>query len=173
MTDKVCTKCLISKSLDNFHKQRLGKNGLSPTCKDCKKVYLKNRYKEKGTQIRAAQALYRAKNKVEISKRLAKYRLNNREKRKDTVHRSYLKHKGTKLASVRKYQEAKKNRVPKWLTSEHIAQMKAFYANRPEGFHVDHIIPLHGKEVSGLHVPWNLQYLPALENQYKSNKLSH
>jgi hypothetical protein len=55
---------------------------------------------------------------------------------------------------------------PKWANLKKIMEI---YVNRPEGYHVDHIIPLRGKTVSGLHVESNLQYLPALENMKKHN----
>lgn len=57
--------------------------------------------------------------------------------------------------------------TPKWVNIEEISN---FYANRPEGFEVDHIEPINGKLACGLHVLWNLQYLPVEQNRKKSNK---
>ena len=49
-------------------------------------------------------------------------------------------------------------------------EIQKFYRKCPKGFHVDHIIPLNGKNISGLHTIGNLQYLLATENQHKYNK---
>lgn len=63
----------------------------------------------------------------------------------------------------------KLQRTPAWSETDEIID---FYNNCPIGYHVDHIVPLQGKTVSGLHVLTNLQYLLASENQSKGNKFS-
>ena len=64
------------------------------------------------------------------------------------------------------YRQRKTNQMPLWCD---INKIKEIYLHCPAGHHVDHIVPLKGKFVSGLHVPWNLQYLPAKENLQKRN----
>lgn len=66
-----------------------------------------------------------------------------------------------------KYRAAKINRIMSWSELEEITK---FYKNCPSGYHVDHILPLNGSKVSGLHVLNNLQYLTAKENCSKNNK---
>lgn len=57
--------------------------------------------------------------------------------------------------------------TPAWAD---LSAIRLFYQNRPAGHNVDHIIPLAGTDVCGLHVLENLQYLPAAANKSKSNK---
>ena len=71
----------------------------------------------------------------------------------------------------RRYELSKIRAVPPWLTKEHRDAMAAIY-NRAIvlGYEVDHIVPLQGRNVCGLHVPWNLQLLTPTANCEKSNK---
>lgn len=61
--------------------------------------------------------------------------------------------------------------TPGWLTIDDKIAIRDMYRNCPAGYHVDHIMPLKGQTLSGLHVPWNLQWLPAKENRSKGNKV--
>lgn len=83
--------------------------------------------------------------------------------------RSYEKHYTDILARNTKYKGERGLRVPKWADLKQIAEI---YDNCPKGYHVDHILPLKGELVSGLHVPTNLQYLTEEDNLKKGNKYS-
>jgi len=55
--------------------------------------------------------------------------------------------------------------TPPWADLDKI---KEIYKNRPKGFEVDHIHPI---SKGGLHVEYNLQYLPKSANRSKGNKI--
>lgn len=92
---------------------------------------------------------------------------NNAEKRKEYGKRHYRENKHLYRAKDAKYRTRKLNAIPPWAD---LRAIEAFYENCPKGYHVDHIIPLQGEAVCGLHVLENLQYLPAHENLSKGNK---
>ena len=76
------------------------------------------------------------------------------------------------------YRQAKIQRMPAGLNAGHMLEMESIYvycsALRSVGldYHVDHIVPLRGDEVSGLHAPWNLQVIPGVENMSKGNRFN-
>jgi len=107
------------------------------------------------------------RNKVWQQLRTQTKYVNNKEKVNETNNRWIAKHKGIQAFYANKRRSAKKYRTPAWANLDAI---KTIYANCPEGYHVDHVIPLQGKLVSGLHIESNLQYLPASENAKKFNK---
>jgi 5-methylcytosine-specific restriction endonuclease McrA len=96
---------------------------------------------------------------------------------KKTVASNWQKrNKGSVNANTRKRQASLLKRTPKWLTDFDNMKMKCLYQlavmrtrDSGEDWHVDHIIPLQGKLVSGLHVPSNLRVVPAAYNISKNN----
>lgn len=115
-----------------------------------------------------------------IEKFLARERasyVRNAASRKLKEQRWYKNNPDKICAQAAKRRAAKLQRTPSWLTKEHFEEIDAFYKQAEilrkltgEDWHVDHKVPLRGKKVSGLHVPWNLQLLPANENLRKTNK---
>lgn len=90
------------------------------------------------------------------------------------------KSKNTAKVSARRRERdlRKTHATPPWLTNEHRTQIEAIYLQAQIWtevtgvlYHVDHIIPLNGKTVCGLHVPWNLRAITAKENIRKSNRI--
>jgi len=82
-------------------------------------------------------------------------------------------------ANDAKRRAAKMKRTPAWLTEEDFWMIEQAYelaALRTKlfgfGWHVDHVMPLQGAVVSGLHVPTNLQVIPWIQNVSKANKYS-
>ena len=77
------------------------------------------------------------------------------------------------LLSNKKFRKKRKavNKYKQPISKFYRKQIELIYENKPPGLQVDHIIPINGDNVSGLHVPWNLQYLTPEANNKKSNKI--
>lgn len=153
---KNCTKCLSLKNLSEFYKYKPAKDGRDSWCKECKQAYVK----------KYQSGPYRD-NK---NRQNAKYRFENPKKMRNISKDWALRNKASCREKIRRYQAKKFGSIPRWITKEHRQQMKYIYATCPKGYEVDHVVPLQGKNVTGLHVPWNLQILPAEVNRSKGNK---
>jgi hypothetical protein len=134
----------------------------------CKKYRLANLDKVK--------AYYEA-NKQKAIDNAKRWKLRNPEKNKAISRNWHKKYKDKSNANLALRRSKKLQRTPKWLTKEDKQFIILFYKeahrlSKETGtkYQVDHIIPLQGKTVSGLHVPANLQIIPAKENHSKSNK---
>lgn len=93
------------------------------------------------------------------------------ERRREVMSKHYEENRGYYKAKKQKRDYREKQCTPSWLTEEQKAEINSFYYNRQRGYEVDHIVPLNGEQVTGLHVPWNLQYLTQADNRSKGNKL--
>lgn len=139
---KECSTCKETKDYSEFYKGSRYKDGHFGQCKFC----INEKRKERKDRINEKQREY--------------YR-NNRQY---YITKGYLR--------AKQVQQAK----PKWLTDDHLFMIEEIYELRDLRseltgvvHHVDHIVPLRGQNCCGLHVPWNLQVLPAQENLKKSN----
>ena len=153
---KPCTACGIVKAFFEFHGDNSTRDGLNYVCKECNSARAKEYYDENKEKMRASAAR-RYHSDIDSSRKY--YRRKARQWLKENRSKN-------RARSARKNAE-KLKRTPAWADMESV---NFFYECCPDGCHVDHIIPLRGKTVSGLHIETNLQWLPAEENLRKSNK---
>jgi hypothetical protein len=136
----------------NFSYTSTHKDGLHTECKECARECAREYYKKNKGSILEKAREYQQANKEQYMEQHKKYYLNNKH-----IFAAYnAKRRATKLQAS-----------PLWADQEKIKQI---YATRPEGYHVDHIIPLQHPLVCGLHCEFNLQHLPAAENLTKHNR---
>ena len=123
--------------------------------KEAKKVYRKRYYEKNKDKYRK----YREENRDLYREASLKHHRNNPEKINALNNARYA---------------AKKQRLAKWADKKAIEEFYALARKMTEEtgvpHEVDHIIPLHGKLVSGLHVESNLQVITEAANCTKSNK---
>ena len=118
------------------------------------------------------------KEKREVNRVRAKlWREQNKERAKGSVDKWHKENPERSSFHKAKYRYNKMDATPSWLTEDQLTDMarlhelcRKFEQLMPAKYHVDHIIPLQGKTVCGLNVPWNLQILEAKANIRKGNR---
>lgn len=173
---KICPGCGSRKPRSSFYKKL---NTISHKCKPCTRADLIERapkyfgkYLEKQNEWRRN----RYANDPEYVAKIAAQKKASYERRKDDI-TARLRHRWATDPNCPQRKQFRrkdvKNRTPAWVNADDIL---AVYAACPKGLHVDHIVPLKGlidgRPVCGLHVPYNLQYLPAEENRKKHNRIT-
>ena len=179
---KICCRCKQEKSADQFYANKRMKDGLNTFCISCHKAdnvarKAKNRANADFRDAELAyKKEYRDRTVVQRSLYMAAWRQKNRQHQLaySKAYRETNKTRCNFLCQKRKIDQLK--RTPSWLTDDDLWVIEQAYelaALRTKmlgvEFHVDHIIPLRGKKVSGLHVPQNLRVVTWLENQRKTN----
>lgn len=161
---KPCKSCGVEKHLTDFYKGK-GRFGHRPKCKDCFNSERKERYSKNPTKEKLKNFEWNTKNRDKRNKYTEKYRQSTRGK-------------AVKLHLQRKRELSKLKRTPPWLSDKQLKDISKFYLKAKRltestgvVYHVDHIVPLQGKNVCGLHVPWNLQVIPSKDNLKKRNKV--
>lgn len=168
---KTCSKCNIEKHKYNFNKSKKAKDGLFSYCKECRKKVntewrnTNSNYMSEYYNRNSEELLQKSKEWYSANKEYGKY-----------IRRKYSKeNRNIKNTLEAKRRSNKLIRTPKWASLEKIKSyynVCAFFneVNGYTKYHVDHIIPLQGKLVSGLHVENNLQVILAEDNIKKGNR---
>jgi hypothetical protein len=174
----VCRYCGESKSVTLFGKDRSSKSGYTSRCKECISKTRKSRAgcpkvaRYNKTHSRNRKQPYTEERKQKMKARYKDKRAEILEYNRDYRKKNPEKHREKEACR----RAAKLNATSQWLSACDKAHIKRVYELAKlmeqitgEAYHVDHIIPLQGKNVCGLHVPKNLQVLKADLNLSKSN----
>lgn len=171
---KKCTKCGEKKLRSDFYERSASRDGLYSWCKKCHRAITAGAKIKNRDKVLARDREYRKKNKAAI----AKYHHDRRHLRRKENNENYnqwsRKNPWRCAANYMAYHARKLNRLPEWADRE---EMVGFYEEAHsltketgELNSVDHIVPLRGANVSGLHVPNNLQVMTQYENRAKWNE---
>lgn len=189
---KTCGKCGIAKSNDAFHKRTSSADGLHGQCKECILSKSKERYASNKSAVLQRNKEYREANRDIRLEAKKDYYLKNKEaqslyykeyrsKMGETIREKRAEWRNREREHVNIYSRAFRRKMkmatPLWLGKSDRELISAIYRHARDceivtgtAYHVDHIVPLQGKEVCGLHVPWNLQVLPQDVNDAKGNR---
>ena len=179
LSEKTCSRCGKMKPRHLFNKLSMSKDGLAYACRECSSAGLVQWRKKNPERDRAAKQKWAAANRDYLSEKGKKYYIENKEKHILACKNWEKRNLPLVAQRVARRRASKRCATPPWLTAIDMAFIQEMYdvasaRSMQTGIkhHVDHIHPLQGVGLCGLHVPWNLRAIPAVENHQKLNKLS-
>ena len=146
------------------------------TGEPCKHGHLAEKFVSNGTCLVCTrkQAYGWAKeNKDKVIENKKRYRKKYKDKEKIAKKLWAQNNKARRTAAQSRREAAKKQRTPTWANEQDILswyEVAEVLSRSGVKFHVDHVVPLQGKIVSGFHVENNMQILPAYINISKNNQ---
>lgn len=176
---KICSKCKIEKDSSSYRGLSSAKDGLQKYCKTCQNDYIRKYLKDNPDKKKKYCSRDREKDPGGNTRRGKKWKSRNREKH-NALNREYSKKNREKCAAkYARYFCSKISAIPAWLTKNDRDQINQIYSEAKKitdktgiKHEVDHIVPLQGKDVRGLHVPWNLRIITAKENRSKGSRMT-
>lgn len=162
---KCCTKCGVEKPLTEFAKDSSKASGIRASCKVCSSKQATDWNKSNKDRYASNLKRWREANPERARDIDKRHRDKNREKRCQ-VSKTWVKNNPAKHnANTSAYRARVSKAIPSWFERDAIAVV---YDKAKEfGFEVDHIVPLKGKTVCGLHCWSNLQLLDKSMNSSK------
>jgi hypothetical protein len=184
-----CNFCNKTETIDSFQLFNGKLNGKK--CLECISIYNKNKNANATDEEKLAKSNYLKQWKANNRERKRELNRNWKKANPDKVNAQRRKeyaaspekdiayalnwaknNRGRVAHTARKYYATKNNATPAWLTVSQLEEMRGFYHFASIfGLEVDHIYPIKGKTVTGLHVPWNLQILSRPKNSSKGNRM--
>ena len=172
--NKTCACCKVELPVENFHKSSTRKDGLHCYCKPCENQKSREQYAKHKARKDAQNKRWYEENKQSRLVSQYAWQESNKEKVSEIQKRYSKNHRGKINAKSMKRLATKINATPKWANMTRIqcyySLADMFNKNTDQKWHVDHIVPLRGKNVCGLHVDYNLRVIPAIENMKKGNR---
>jgi hypothetical protein len=161
---------------NRVHKSRVSKE-YRLNNKESIKQKNKDYYLANSDKIKHRSVVWRAENKERFTNTVNNWRKLNKVRLRKIRKRWADSNPEFSALKASVYRAKKLKATPLWLEDSHYSEMldlytaaKMFQLYTGNEYHVDHIVPLLGDIVCGLHVPWNLQLLSSFENQSKGNR---